>query len=142
MDEKAFEAVLDEVRLLFHVLVQKGEALHDREGITMGMRAVLEHLDRDGPARVPVLARRRRVSRQHIQSLVNPLLELGYVRAADNPDHKRSPLIELTRPGERTLARMRRRETQAFEEADPRVSRARLRETAEVLRRIRDSLEV
>ena len=138
MDRKEIDSVFDEVRLLYHTLVQKGEALHAEEEITLGMRAVLEFLTRNGAAQVPVIARRRRVSRQRIQTLVNPLLEQGYVRAEENPDHKRSPMIAPTRKGERTLARMRRREAR---EAPVRLGRARLRETADSLRQIREVLE-
>ena len=39
------------------------------------MRAVLEFLLRNSDSTVPTIARKRHVTRQHIQSLVNPLLE-------------------------------------------------------------------
>ena len=38
----------------------------------MAQRAVLEYLLINGPATVPAIARARRVTRQHMQALVNP----------------------------------------------------------------------
>lgn len=141
MRTKDVDPLLDEVRLLFHVLVRAGDALHAGEEVSMGMRAVLEFVSVHGPAPVPVIARRRRVSRQHVQALVNPLLEKRLLRTAPNPDHRRSPLVELTAAGARALARMRRREARVFEEASPRIPAARLREATECLRKLRGALE-
>jgi DNA-binding MarR family transcriptional regulator len=136
----AIEDLVDEVRLLFHALVQRGDELHAEEAVTMGMRAILELLDRSGPASVPAMARARRVSRQHVQALVNPLLDLGYVSKAPNPAHKRSPLIRLTRPGEETIRRMRRREAAVLGSARA-LGEERIRATATALRAIRERIE-
>lgn len=133
------EALLDEVRLLWNTLVRRGETLHRREPLTMGMRAVLEFLRRSGPASVPAIARARGVTRQHIQALVNPLVELGLVVAAPNPAHRRSPLMRLTAKGERCIDRMRRREA-AVLGAVP-VARSELARATETLRVLRRSLE-
>jgi len=92
--------LLDEVRLLWHVAVQATERLHDGEAVTVGMRAVLEFLARNGPRSVPDIARSRLVTRQHIQSLVNGLLELRLVSLEDNPAHRRSSLVQLAPEGE------------------------------------------
>jgi len=51
--DDAIETLLNEVRLLFHRAVQVAEELHAREPVTLGMRAVLEYLHRNGPAPVP-----------------------------------------------------------------------------------------
>jgi DNA-binding MarR family transcriptional regulator len=102
--------LLDEVRLLFHLAAQTAEDLHAAEPITVGMRAVLELLQRTGPATVPDIARRRHVTRQHIQTLVNALLAQGLVTATDNPAHQRSPLLSLTPDGARMIRRITDRE--------------------------------
>jgi DNA-binding MarR family transcriptional regulator len=135
------ERVIDEVRLLWNALVRRGDALHEREALTMGMRAILELLQRGGPATVPRMARSRGVSRQHVQSLVNPLLERGLLRAEINPAHKRSPLMALTPRGERTITRMRRREAALLERATLHRSSGELTRTAEILREIRRALD-
>jgi DNA-binding MarR family transcriptional regulator len=135
------ERVVDEVRLLWNALVRAGEDLHAREGLTMGMRAILEFLQRHGPGTVPNVARRRGVTRQHVQALVNPLLERRLVRARDNPAHRRSPLIELTAAGRRTIERMRRREAAVFRQVAPGLAAAELRRTAGTLAALRAALE-
>lgn len=137
---KRIDEVIDEVRLLWNTLVYRGEQLHRGAGITMSMRAVLEFLSRNGPTSVPNIARARRVSRQHIQGLVNALEELDLVTASENPAHSRSPLIRSTRAGERLIARMRRREERLLERA-VHVPDSDLRRTADVLRAIRVALE-
>src|SRR6266508_5054382 len=102
--------LLDEVRLLFHQAAEVAEELHAGEPITVSMRAVLELLRRDGPATVPEMARRRHVSRQHVQNLVNALHAQGLVGEEHNPAHQRSPLQTLTPDGARMIRRITDRE--------------------------------
>lgn len=134
------EELLNEVRLLWHRLVQVGERLHASEPITLGMRAVLEFLARESPATVPGIARSRHVTRQHIQSLVNELLERRLVELGDNPAHKRSPLVRLTREGERTIRRMKTKEARLLARSNLGVSRPDLKKAAETLRAVRAGL--
>ncbi len=133
------EDVLNEVRLLWHLLIQVGGQLHAGEPITLGMRGVLEHLMREGPATVPTLARARYVTRQHIQVLVNGLLDLKLVELVDNPAHRRSPLVALTREGTRVIQRMLAKESREVA-GDFGVSGADLQKAAETLRRVRAGL--
>lgn len=138
---EAFECLAREVRLTFHALRAAAEALHDdADGLTPAHRGVLESLHRDGPRTVPALARARPVSRQHIQVLVNRLLELGLVETAANPTHERSSLIALTPAGAKRFEAMQRRERRAFGQAKLPVSETRMNETAETLRRLREFL--
>src|SRR5512133_2203110 len=106
------DELLDEVRLLWHVMVQAAERLHEDEPITLGMRGVLEFLARSGPTAVPDIARSRHVTRQHVQGLVNDLLELRLVSLDDNPAHRRSALVRLAPEGQKAIDRMKRRERQ------------------------------
>ena len=139
MDED-LDRLIDEVRLLWNALVRRGERLHEREAVTMGMRAVLEFLVRHGPTAVPAIARQRGVTRQHIQALVNPLLEAKLVEAVDNPAHRRSALLRLTAAGERTIIRMRRREGEALRGVTQGPSRGDLRRAAATLRSVREEM--
>jgi DNA-binding MarR family transcriptional regulator len=132
------EQLINEVRLLYQSMVQFGDAIHAGSNISMGMRAVLEYLDRNGDATVPQVARARRVSRQRIQTLVNPLLERGLVESISNPASKRSPLITLTRTGAKTILEMRRREAQEMRVA---VSETRILQAARTLSELRRGLE-
>lgn len=139
--EEAFEALGREVRGLFHQLRATGEAIHAaHDALPVSQRAVLESLHRDGPATVPALARARPVSRQHIQVLVNALLEAGLVEAAENPGHRRSPQIALTAAGRRRFEAMRARERRALAGQPLPVSAAELRSAARVLRVLRTHL--
>lgn len=137
---EALEALLDEVRLLWHAMVQSGERLHEQEPITLGTRGVLEFLALHGPATVPHVARSRRVTRQHIQSLVNALLELGLVALDANPAHRRSALVRLTPEGKRVIERMKRRERRFFDTRDLGREADELGRAARTLRAVRHAL--
>ena len=134
------EELLNEVRLLWHRLVQVGERLHAREPLTLSMRAVLEFLAREGPATVPGIARSRHVTRQHVQALANGLLARRLVELVDNPAHKRSPLVRLTRAGERTIRRMKAREAPLLARCAVGVSRSDVKKAVEALRAVRAGL--
>lgn len=138
MQQTPLEALLNEVRLLYQSMVQLGEHIHEDTNLSMGMRAVLEYLAREGDATVPQIARARRVTRQRIQSLVDGLLGMSLVERRDNPQSRRSPLVTLTPAGRRTIEQMRRREGR-FISTD--VSERNLLKTATVLREVRESLE-
>ena len=65
--------------------------------------AILERLA-DGPQTVPQVARSLWLPRQVVQRLADAAAELGYVRYAANPAHRRSKLAELTDAGRRVFA--------------------------------------
>lgn len=138
--EDELVALLDEVRLLFHVAADAAERLHESEPVTAGGRAVLESLHRDGPSPVPDIARRRNVSRQHIQLLVNALLSEGLVEALDNPAHRRSPIISLTVAGRSAIRRMLDRERKLLARLDIRPSVAQLVAATKTLAAIRGAI--
>lgn len=132
--------LLSEVRRLYHRIVDVGETLHADEPITLGMRGVLEQLERSGPATVPNIARSRSVTRQHIQTQVNALLDEALVTLEPNPGHKRSSLVALTSSGERLIRRMRQRESRLLESIDFGVSRGQIRTATSALREIESAL--
>lgn len=135
------ELLIDEVRLLFHRLDRVAGELHRREGITTGQRGILEFLLNRGAASVPQIARARNVTRQHIQLLVNSLLESGLVVGQENPAHRRSRLIELSAGGRRAILRMKKRETRLLEQLDFGIGDSQLSSAVNVLRRLRKSLD-
>jgi DNA-binding MarR family transcriptional regulator len=137
---EAIEQLFDEVRLLWHALVQSGEQLHEKEHVTLGMRAVLEFLALNGPSTVPHIARSRNVTRQHIQTLVNALVEQDLAALGTNPAHRRSALVRLTPEGEKVIERMRRREHRFFEQTDFGSRADDLRRATQTLRAVRNAL--
>jgi DNA-binding MarR family transcriptional regulator len=138
---EAIETLFDEVRLGMHRIVQVSEALHADGPISLGMRGVLEFLWKNGEATVPQIARSRHVTRQHIQSLVNELLTLRLVGLGDNPAHRRSALVGLTREGERAFRRMRDAERRALGGLKMDANQADLDAAARTLRAVRSALE-
>ncbi|MCC6158656.1 MAG: MarR family transcriptional regulator [Deltaproteobacteria bacterium] len=135
------EKLFDEVRLLWHALVKSGEEIHADGTISPGIRAVLEHVERHGPASVPHIARARRVTRQHIQGLVNDLVASGLARIEDNPVHRRSGLVRSTDAGTAALTKMRRREAEFLASRGLNVNSAKIERAAKTLRRVRERLE-
>jgi len=98
-------------RRLFQQLRETSDELLQGTGINPSQRAVLEFLVRDGSQSVATMAREKQVSRQHVQKVVNTLLQLSLVEPLDNPEHKRSPLIRVTAKGKRLFARISERES-------------------------------
>jgi DNA-binding MarR family transcriptional regulator len=71
-----------------------------------GNWGLMRILREDGPRTVPEVARMRSVSRQYIQKLANELSEGGLIEMIENPAHKRSKRMRLTRKGEREFERL------------------------------------
>ena len=139
------ETLADEVRLHYHALVRLAGALHGPVKVTAPMRAVLEFLQAQGPTPVPRIARSRGVSRQHIQTIVNELLDEGLVELRDNPAHRRSCLVALTAAGDATIAGIRDTERtvlgDAFSDVDPAAVDAATQTLRAVRRRIDDVID-
>lgn len=137
MDKEQLEAFYPltlAVRRLFHKLAYGVAALHQDSDVSVGMRAVLESVIDGGPQTVPHMAKVRPVTRQHIQTLVNALLDGGYVEYRDNPAHKRSKLVAPTEKGEKVFRAMRARENDAFARARVDASAAEIEAATRVLR--------
>ena len=112
--QEEFYELASAVRRLFHKLGDGVAALHEDSAVSAGMRAVLETLVDSGPQTVPHMARVRPVTRQHIQVLVNSLIDEGLVEYIDNPAHKKSKLVCATQKGNQLFHAMRNRETHAL----------------------------
>ena len=61
-----------------------------------------------GPLTVPQIAKMRPTSRQRMQRLADELAAEGLVEFIDNPRHRRSKLVRLTRRGRCALPRIER----------------------------------
>jgi DNA-binding MarR family transcriptional regulator len=87
------------------------------------------------------MARARPVSRQHIQTLVDQLAGEGHVELTENPAHKRSHLVRLTRKGSDLIDGMNRREAKIFAGLKIGIAEKDLRLASAVLRAVRQLLE-
>ena len=141
MKATALTEVFDATTALFHRLRAAAARVHGQGELTAGRRGVLRDLHRLGPQTVPQMARRRPVSRQHIQMLVNALRADGLVEPVDNPAHRRSPLVRLTGRGRAVVAAMLRREARLLAAMPVDVSERDLVRAARVLRGLREVLE-
>lgn len=133
-------AVMEETVRLFHRMKAVAEALHGGGEMSAGKRGILRDLDRLGPKTVPQLARMRPVTRQHIQSLVDPMVEQGLVEFRHNPDHKRSHLVAITEEGRAAVQAMFEREARLFEALGVEIAARDLEISVDVLQKLRAAL--
>src|SRR5688572_13465052 len=89
-------AIIRHVRPLHRRLARTVEEHPEGTGVSVGMRAVLERVDDDGPQTVPQMARSLGLARQFIQRTVDDLLARGLLEKRENAGHKRSPFLALT----------------------------------------------
>ena len=86
-------------------LRQRGEALAALEGQSQARWQTMAVFS-DRPITVPQAARRLGVTRQGVQRVVNDLVAAGLLHTVANPDHRSSPLLELTPEGSACLDRI------------------------------------
>lgn len=94
-----------------------------------------------GPLTVPQIARMRPTSRQRMQRLADELAAERLVEFIDNPKHRRSKLVRLTRKG---IARYRQMDARLLEivstmGAD--LGEADIRKSIDVMRRLSDEMK-
>lgn len=129
------------IRANFNRLKAAGDALHKDDGVTSAMRAVMESLADHGPQTVPEVARTKRVTRQHIQTLADQLAAAKLLTFKDNPAHKRSSLMHLTAKGERTFTAIRTREKSVLAELADLLPQRDLEITLRTLTRLQTALD-
>ncbi|MGE0041458.1 MAG: MarR family winged helix-turn-helix transcriptional regulator [Vicinamibacterales bacterium] len=135
------ESLADETRRLFYRLRAASAHAHGGNDVTAGLRGVMQAIADAGAQTVPQMARARLVSRQHIQVLVDELVERKLVELLNNPAHKRSKLVRLSTQGRKVFERMRRRERRIFAELDLPIGERELRKASRVLRAVSDTLD-
>jgi DNA-binding MarR family transcriptional regulator len=133
--------VLEEAVALFFRLRAVLEDIHGNSEISGSMRGVMRDLKANGPLTVPQMARRRPVSRQHIQAIVNDLLRASLVELRENPRHKRSRIVQLTSDGETALQDIVDREQAVLREIEMPVSEADLNHAHDVMISLREMME-
>lgn len=134
------EYVINEIRLTYHSLIKTFDKVHGDQEITVGMRAVLEFIDREGPRTVPQIARARNVTRQHIQTLVNQLLDQNWVECVENPDHKSSSLISMSSKGKNKFNAMKKLEHELYKRIDWGLTPSGAQSTIRNLKKFREAL--
>ncbi len=135
------QSLFIENRRLYQALKQWRDALHEGLGLTAATHGILDALLLGGEATVPRIARERGASRQHVQQLVDALLERDLVERHGNPNHKRSSLIALTDKGRALVENMRAEERNAIGRIQAGVSDHAIEEAELVLAAWRTALQ-
>ncbi|GGP90446.1 MarR family winged helix-turn-helix transcriptional regulator [Streptosporangium pseudovulgare] len=102
--------VFDLVGPLYRRAQRKVEEGVPIEGLSVGVRAVLNLLCENGPMTVPQMGRAQALSRQFVQRMVNDAAARRLVESIPNPAHRRSSLIRLTDDGRAAITAVMTRE--------------------------------
>lgn len=104
------------VRTYFALKRLSGELdfVSDAQGGSMG---IFEEIALNSPVSIPEIARKRDVSRQYVQKMVQKLLKQGLISAQDNPAHRRAKLYDLSDVGEAVFQQLANEACVFFESA-------------------------
>ena len=91
-----------------------------------------------GPLTVPQIAQMRPTSRQRMQRLADELAAEGLVEFIDNPRHRRSKLVRLTRKGHTRYRELNARLLEIASTMGADLSEVDIRKTTEIVRRLSD----
>jgi DNA-binding MarR family transcriptional regulator len=106
------------------------------QGLSVGVRAVLDLLREHGPMTVPQMGRAQSLSRQFVQRMVNDATARGLVESILNPAHQRSSLIRLTDEGHAAITAVTAREHALLRQVGGDLTEADLATCVHVLSRM------
>ena len=93
-----------------------------------------------GPLTVPQIARMRPTSRQRMQRLADELSAEGLVKFVDNPKHRRSKLVQLTRKGNERYRELNARFLAIASTMGVALGEGEIRKTTEIVRQLSDDV--
>ena len=105
-----------------------------------GEWGVLRMLAIEGQQTVPEMARSRPVSRQHCLTIANALKAQGFVEFIENPKHKRSHLVRITKKGRARYEAMTKQFLGAAGAYAARFTAAEVMAATDVMRRAREMI--
>jgi DNA-binding MarR family transcriptional regulator len=135
VDQFTFEVALLFFRMQVAATQYLGQGRH-----STGRRSILKNLAA-GPQTVPAMARRRAVSRQHIQKLVDTLRADGLVSSQPDPADRRTRVLKLTARGRAFLDELRKREVRLFAELAAGIPIEELERATQLVQEVRGRLE-
>ncbi len=134
-------ATINEVPKAFFRLTAIAETVFADLDVSGAQRGVMRDLFIEGEATAPEMARRKPVTRQSIQPVLDSLVERGFVRSDDNPRHKRSKLYSLTPAGIALCVDLQQRELAVIREMIAGMSKADFAAAAAALRAMNQRLD-
>lgn len=137
---EAIAALMLEVAQCFFKIRAAGQ----REGLITswggGAFGFMRSLALLGPLTVPQIAQTRPTSRQRMQRLADELAAEGIVEFIDNPKHRRSKLVRLTREGIARYRQMNIRLLKIASTMGAKLSETDIRKSIEIVRRLSDEM--
>jgi DNA-binding MarR family transcriptional regulator len=94
-----------------------------------------------GPLTVPQIAQMRPTSRQRMQRLANELAADGLVEFIDNPKHRRSKLVRLTRKGDARYRELNARLLASGSTMGVGLGKAEIRSATHIVRQLSDAVK-
>lgn len=123
---------------LYRRVQRKVEQAAPIEGLSVGVRAVLDLLREHGPMTVPQMGRAQTLSRQFVQRMVNDAVAGQLVEIIPNPAHQRSSLVRLTEGGSAAITAALTREQSLLRQVDGDLTDADVTACVRVLGRMLD----
>ncbi|MFE7129834.1 MarR family winged helix-turn-helix transcriptional regulator [Streptomyces sp. NPDC057638] len=125
--------VLGLTGLLYRRVLRAVERTAPAQGLSVGVRTVLDLLRGQGPLTVPQMSHHQALSRQFLQRMVHEAAGLRFVEIRPNPAHRRSPLIHLTDEGLAAITAVTARERAALRETGGDLTEAEVAACVRVL---------
>ncbi len=129
-----------EIFRLNGLLLAAGDELSKDLGLTSARWQVMGSLV-DSPLTVSQIARRMGLTRQSVQRLVDVLTAEKTLQFVENPDHRRSKLVDLTAAGRQKLAAMNEIQIHWSNRLASGISPETLENTLNLLRTLRSNLQ-
>src|SRR5690242_1037145 len=117
-----------------------GNRIASQVGQTQARWQVLSVVS-DGPWTVAQIARRLGYARQSVQRTADQLIREGLAEYKPNPDHAKSPLVEITSAGKSALMRITREAEKWHRKLSADLNVAEVSTTLRVLGQLRSAME-
>jgi DNA-binding MarR family transcriptional regulator len=139
-DEAIAELMLEVAQCFFRIRAvgQKTGLITSWGGGAFGFLRSLALL---GPLTVPQIAQMRPTSRQRMQRLADELAAEGMVKFIDNPKHRRSKLVQLTRKGDARYRELSARFLVIASTLGVDVSETDVRKTTKIVRQLSEDVK-
>ena len=139
---EALTNLILEVFQLNGAMLTAGNQITQPYGLTSARWQVLGAIDLAGQAlTVAQIARRMGLARQGVQRIVYDLEKLHMVVLEDNPDHKRAPLVSISKEGNRAMARVDRAQVAWVNQLSQGLSERHINGALKVLQAVRKRSE-